>query len=156
MFTVHGLELLAELATKAGKAEYAAKCTAKAAPLRAAVLKHMWDSKAGRFCDGICTDEKVSGHHGIYSDMYPLWMGLVPEGFVANVWKALAAWGIEQIGDCAFHSLCSTYRLPSMVVAPITPGLIGLHATYLVCVRRELVSAASLCLSPCCCVDSLF
>ena len=59
----------------------------------------MWDTKTERFCDGICTDTKVSGHSGIYSDMYPLWMNLVPEVSVDHVWKSLTSWGLERIGD---------------------------------------------------------
>ncbi len=63
----------------AGKPAEAQACATKAAALRNKVLAQMWDTKTNRFCDGICTDTKVSGHSGIYSDMYPLWMNLVPE-----------------------------------------------------------------------------
>ena len=54
----------------------------------------------------MCTD---TPSHGIYSDMYPLWMGLVPEPSVPNVWKSLSSWGLENIGDYGafvyFHAL---------------------------------------------------
>ena len=103
MFTVHGLELLSELLTKAGKSADAQKCASHAATLRKAVMSQMWNAKTNRFCDGICTDQKVNGHSGIYSDMYPLWMGLVPEEHVATVWKSLTSWGLEQIGDCEWR-----------------------------------------------------
>ena len=99
MFTVRGLELLAELHTAAGKPAEAQACATKALALRNKVLAQMWDSKTERFCDGICTDTKVSGHSGIYSDMYPLWMNLVPEVSVDHVWKSLTSWGLERIGD---------------------------------------------------------
>ena len=109
MFTVHGLELLSELLTKAGKSADAQKCATHAATLRKAVMSQMWNAKTNRFCDGICTDQKVDGHSGIYSDMYPLWMGLVPEAHVANVWKSLTSWGLEQIGDCEWRCFAAFF-----------------------------------------------
>ena len=104
MFTVRGLELMAELATIAGKP--VPKYATEAAALKKAVVAHMWDTKAERFCDGPCT---TTPSHGIYSDMYPLWMGLVPEASTGKVWKALTGFGLEQIGDYGafiyFHAL---------------------------------------------------
>ena len=111
MFTVRGLELLAELSAAAGEAADAHRCAAAAGALKTALLAKMWNPKTSRFCDGICADPKVDGHSGIYSDMYPLYLGLVPEGSVGNVWKKLAAWGLEQIGDYGafvyFHALAA-------------------------------------------------
>jgi hypothetical protein len=103
LFTVRGLELLAELANIAGKP--VPKYATQAGALKKAVVAAMWDSKAERFCDGPCS---TTPSHGIYSDMYPLWMGLVPTGSAGKVWKAVADWGLEQIGDygafiCALH-----------------------------------------------------
>ena len=103
-FTVRGLELLSELAAAAGKP--VPKYKEQADVVKTAILSKMWDSKAERFCDGPCA---TTPSHGIYSDMYPLWMGLVPEGSADKVWKAVAEWGLEQIGDYGafiyFHAL---------------------------------------------------
>lgn len=96
-YTVRGLELLAELARAAGRTDDAEKCTNAAAGLRKGIVKHMWDVKAQRYCDGICTE--VAGNHSIYSDMYSLWLGVVPEASVANVWDSAEAWGMEHLGD---------------------------------------------------------
>ena len=96
-YTVRGLELLAELAHAAGRADDADKCTSAAAGLREGIMKHMWDATAERFCDGICAD--VAGNHSIYSDMYSLWLGVVPEASVGNVWNSTKAWGMEHLGD---------------------------------------------------------
>ena len=96
-YTVRGLELLAELAHAAGRAADAKKCSSAARGLRAGIMKHMWDASAERFCDGICTE--VAGNHSIYSDMYALWLGLVPAPSVGNVWNSTVAWGMERLGD---------------------------------------------------------
>ena len=70
--TARGLELLAELATAAGRTENATMFGASAAALRRSIVEKMWDAKALRFCDGICADLKINGSHSVYSDMYSL------------------------------------------------------------------------------------
>jgi alpha-L-rhamnosidase len=98
-YTVRGLENLADLAHAAGRINDAATCAKAAADLRAAVVKHMWDPQHQRFCDGICGD--VGGNHSIYSDMYALWLGMVPDesGAAGAVWKSTTSWGMEHLGD---------------------------------------------------------
>jgi hypothetical protein len=110
-YTVKGLEILGELAAAAGRTADAEKCVREAAALRASIIKHMWDPAAKRFCDGICADPRVAGNHSIYSDMYSLWLGLVPDGDgsgggsesdagvsgttgsnVESVWKSTTSW----------------------------------------------------------------
>ena len=98
-YTVRGLENLAELARVAGRANDADKCAKAAADLRSSVVRHMWDPKHQRFCDGICGD--VGGNHSIYSDMYALWLGMVPDesGAADAVWQSMTSWGMERLGD---------------------------------------------------------
>jgi hypothetical protein len=43
-------------------------------------------------------DRNVSNHSSVYSDMYSLWMGLVPAAAVPGVWGHLASNGLEHIG----------------------------------------------------------
>lgn len=98
-YTVRGLENLAELARAAGRTNDAAKCAKAAADLRSNIIKHMWDQKHQRFCDGICSD--VGGNHSIYSDMYALWLGMIPDenGAADAVWNNMTSWGMERLGD---------------------------------------------------------
>lgn len=99
MYCARGLELLAELATAAGRTENATKFAASAAALRSSIIENMWDAQALRFCDGICSDPKINGSHSVYSDMYSLWMDFVPAGSRAAVWKQVAEHGMTMIGD---------------------------------------------------------
>jgi hypothetical protein len=98
-YTVRGLELLAELAHAAGMDAAYNKCTTAAANLRSSIMKHMWDSKAQRFCDGVCLDPHVGGNHSIYSDMYSLWLGIVPTASANVVFNSTVSWGMEHLGD---------------------------------------------------------
>jgi hypothetical protein len=105
-YTVRGLELLAELAQAAGRSIDAKQCADAAADLRKSVLAHMWDPKDARFCDGICED--VGGNHSIYSDMYSLWLGLVPDEGVKTVWNSTVGWGMEHLGDLGMFAYVLT------------------------------------------------
>jgi hypothetical protein len=100
-YTVHGLECLAEMAVAAGRHADAQKCTRAATALRSNIEKHMWDAQAQRFCDGICTD--VNSNHSIYTDMFSLWLGLVPPASRIFVWNATTAWGMEHLGDFGMY-----------------------------------------------------
>ena len=66
-YTMRGLELLAEMAQAAGRANDAKRCSDAALDLRKSIVAHMWDPNHARYCDGICSD--VDGNHSIYSDM---------------------------------------------------------------------------------------
>jgi hypothetical protein len=67
--------------------------------MRAAMLMHMWDAKNERFCDGICTDAKINGSNGEYTNMYSLYLGFVPAVSSPGVWSALESAGLESMGD---------------------------------------------------------
>jgi alpha-L-rhamnosidase len=41
----------------------------------------------------------VGGNHSIYSDIYSLWLGMVPAASVGSVWNSTTAWGMEHLGD---------------------------------------------------------
>ena len=71
-YSVRGLEMLSELAAVAGLAANASQFAQEAATLKTAIVKQMWNTTTGRFCDGICLDPEVQGHSGIYSDMSTL------------------------------------------------------------------------------------
>jgi glycogen debranching enzyme len=116
-YTVKGLEVLAELATAAGRTDDAKKCTREATALRSSIVKHMWDPKARRFCDGICADPRIGGNHSIYSDMYSLWLGLVPAdgGDSTNldsVWQSTTSWGSEYTSNPLY--LCDAVSFPTV------------------------------------------
>lgn len=69
-YAVKGLEILAELAHAAGRTEDSEKCARESAALRSNIVKHMWDPKAKRFCDGICADPRVGGNHSICKTIF--------------------------------------------------------------------------------------
>ena len=99
MYCARGLELLAELATAAGRTENATRFAGLAAALKRSIVEKMWDPKAERFCDGVCDDPKVAGKHSVYSDMYSLWLGMVPQPARSGVWRHVAQHGMTALGD---------------------------------------------------------
>ena len=128
-YTARGLELLAEMATAAGRAADAKRCADAAAALKKSIVERMWDRKSLRFCDGICADPKVGGHHSIYADMYSLWLGMVPAAGVRSVWNSTTAWGMEGLGDLGMwaylNALSSASAQPA---AAADGGRAALHA----------------------------
>jgi hypothetical protein len=66
-----------------------------AAELKKSIVARMWNGRA--FCDGIC--EEVGGHSRLMTAIFSLCFGMVPEANVASVWKTVADWGLEEIGD---------------------------------------------------------
>ena len=78
-----------------GAQENATSFAAESSKLTAAMMKQMWNGSA--FCDGVCT--AVGGHSLVMSNMFTLAFGMVPDAHVASVWRTVADWGLEQMGD---------------------------------------------------------
>ena len=96
-FAARGLRLLASMLRAAGP-EHAANATridAEAAALTKAMMARMWNGSA--FCDGVCAE--VGAASLVMSSLFTLAFGLVPAPHAAAVWRGVAAWGLEQIGD---------------------------------------------------------
>ena len=70
----------------------ATRYKALAAGLRGAMLAKMWNASTGAYCDGVCADPKIEGLGGPYSDMYSLYLGLVPPAAAPAVWDRMAAY----------------------------------------------------------------
>jgi alpha-L-rhamnosidase len=98
-WAVHGLEALATMASADGNAANASLYSNLASNIRAAMVTQMWDTAAGRFCDGPCSDPKVQGHGGYTTNYFTTFFGLVPEEHASGVWKELAGIGMTGIGD---------------------------------------------------------
>lgn len=94
-FALRGLNVLAELCGVLGRPASAARYQAKAAELKAAMERLMWNGEA--FCDGICTE--VGNHSGVTTAAWTLFNQIVPEPSVPGVWKAAADWGAHGFGD---------------------------------------------------------
>jgi len=113
MFAAHGLDLLAQMVAKGGRAANATQFAAEAKSLKAAIMSKMWNGSA--FCDGVCSE--VDGASLVMSNMFSLCFGMVPSEHVPTVWGTVADWGLEQMGDYgAFWyqaALSSGYYAPS-------------------------------------------
>ena len=113
-WAITGLEKLAAMATAAGNGANASVYRGQAAGIRAAMLAQMWDPGAGRFCDGPCADPAVRHHGGPTTNYFTTYFDLVPEAAAAGVWRAMAASGLEGIGDYgAFVFLSALARRPA-------------------------------------------
>ena len=91
----HGLELLAQMMAAGGRTANASRFAAESAALKSAIVKLMWNGTA--FCDGICSE--VGGASLVMTNMFTLCFGMVPEENVPTVWRTVASWGLEQMGD---------------------------------------------------------
>lgn len=113
-FAAHGLDLLAQMVAAGGFPANASVYAAESAALTAAIRAKMWNGTA--FCDGICADPKINGNSRVMSNMFSLCFGLVPAANIDSVWRSVAAWGLEQIGDYgAFFyqmAISSSYYAP--------------------------------------------
>ena len=94
-FGAQGLELLATMMRAGGRTANATAFAAEAASLKAQIVKQMWNGT--NFCDGPCS--AVGGNSRVMTNMFMLAFGLVPAAHVADAWRVVADWGIEQIGD---------------------------------------------------------
>jgi hypothetical protein len=104
-WAARGLEVLAAMARASsagggGGGANASRYAAEAAGIRAAMQALMWDKASGRFCDGPCADPAVAGHHGVTTDYFTAYLGLVQtEAEAAAVSRHLADFGLNRIGD---------------------------------------------------------
>jgi len=94
-FCVRGLELLSSMMAVAGRRDNATKFGKQAAALKAAMMEQMWNGSA--FCDGVCSE--VGNNSLVMSNLFSLAFGLVPQKDVGPVWRGVADWGLEQMGD---------------------------------------------------------
>jgi alpha-L-rhamnosidase len=79
-FHIRSLQMMAELATVAGKGSDAAKFEAMASKAHAAFQKILFDPAKGAYLDGEGAD-----HHSQHASLFPLAFGLVPDEHVAAV-----------------------------------------------------------------------
>jgi hypothetical protein len=127
MMGVHGLELLSTMLAAGGSNANASAIAATAATLRSNIVAKMWNGTA--FCDGICTE--VGGNSRLFSNVYSLAYGLVPEANVDSVWTGVNEWGLQSIGDygafwwqmaitSGYYSGMSPYETPDDGTAIVT------------------------------------
>lgn len=82
-FHLRALSLMAELAKALGRESEAAEYRERESAARAAFVEQLWDPVRGLYRDGVGTD-----HTSLHANLFPLALGLVPEGGRAGV----AAW----------------------------------------------------------------
>lgn len=111
-FAAQGLELLSTMMAAGGRTEDATDFGNKAATLKAAIKKLMWNGT--NYCDGICSE--VGGNSRMMTNMFFLAFGLIEQGDVDAAWKVVADWGVEGIGDYGVFwyqtALASGYYAP--------------------------------------------
>lgn len=82
-FHLRALSLMAELAKALGRESEAVEYRERESAARAAFVEQLWDPVRGLYRDGVGTD-----HTSLHANLFPLALGLVPEGGRAGV----AAW----------------------------------------------------------------
>jgi hypothetical protein len=80
----YGATTLASIASLIGRDSDAAHLTTVAAGLKVAMNAKQWNSTAGAFCDGVCTN---TSHMAFHSTMYSLAFGAVSDENVERAWK---------------------------------------------------------------------
>ena len=104
---------MAELAAATGRDDDAARYTARADALRAAINARLYSAEAGRYDDGMDAAGTVTGHRSLHASAFALAFGVPEDTEVPRVAAYIASRGMACSVYCAAFLLDGLYRAGS-------------------------------------------
>ena len=111
-FAVNALRMLSEMASATNRSADAVSLLALSRKIAGAVNAHMYDTRSGLYCDGLC-NSTATNHHSVHSAHYPLFHGLVPPERAPAVVAYLRTRGVVGSVYTTFHLLHGLYHFGS-------------------------------------------